>query len=97
MTVVIVVSSGRAHGVSFSCHPGLFCHIRKPHSSLVSEKAIPVLRGFLPQRRKGSTIYQEDVSQAVAVEVKGGNASRHSFNQVLLRSRAVLDSEVQAC
>src|SRR5580700_1909091 len=105
MAVIVVIANGHSHAVvavaSFG-QPCLLGYIGEAAALILTVEPVPVawiaavkILGRLHRARHVPTVHEEDVEQAVIVVIQKGHAAWHGFYQIFLRSRRVLQSEIQ--
>src|SRR5579884_3802655 len=96
VAVVIVIAYRGAHGIAFADDSGFGGYIAEFQIAFVVIEAVPILRSGLGEGRKLGAIGEEDIRTAVAIVIENYQPARHGFDHVLLRSRAVMQDEIDA-
>ena len=104
IAVVVVVPCGHAHAVARSPHTGAQGDVRKGAVTIVAEQPIPRLRCGLVQCfsvglgiLQRCAVHEKDVRPSIVVIIEDRHAAAHGLNQVLVRSRGVVELEVDSC
>src|SRR5262249_21076338 len=89
VSVVVVVSGRRTHGIPDTLDTGGGRHVGEAKPAVVSKQPVRIRWRVLDQRGRRCAVREENIGTPVVVVVEHREAARSAFNIVLVRSRRV--------